>query len=50
MRGTVTGYVLFTGSDRVEKVAIFERSAKRRRRRKGGGGGGDGGRRRIDDW
>ena len=50
LRGTVTVYVLFPGSNHGEIVALFKRSDKRVIRRKGGGGCGGGGRMRIDDW
>ena len=43
LRGTVTVYVLFPGSNHGETVALFDRLDKRVIRRKGGGGGGGGG-------
>ena len=50
MRGTVTVYVLFPGSNHGETVALFERLDKRGVRIKGGGVGGGGVRMRRDYW
>ena len=50
MRGTVTGYLLFLGSNHVKIVATFERLANRGRRRNSGGEDGGGGRRRRYYW
>ena len=50
LRGTVTVYVLFPGSNHGETVALFERSDKRGIRRKDSGEGGGGRRMRRGDW